>query len=413
VQAGASRECPTPDEDGDCHAPIDAGGDDCDDHDPTRYPGAPDNGPGAFVSQPFVAWSDIPYPFALAQGPDGAMHVLSCEGSGWYATERGGAWQFLALPTNAPSAAWCTLWVDGDGLHVAYVDKGSGTRISYAHHPGLDSAATAWVSELAASGTNIAGLDLWRAGGRTWLSYVQSSHAIMLAERGDGAWQAERIADIQGYAYLMLAGDAEGEPWLLTSRLQDIYANAFFTSRTDGRFTDTQLSTDATSWMSFALAKHHAGEPELAFQYSRHGSYGPPGHFSRVESHHLTASGWQQAVVDDAFWPDCMDLGVGPDGVVHLGMVGHASNDANDGAVREFRAYQRSEGRWSSDHAEALDDRPLGSVCGVYVDRTGAITVFAPTDQQTVFVSNRGVPDGIDQNCDGVDGLAGDDPGYP
>jgi hypothetical protein len=411
VHSGGARVCPTPDEDGDCHAPIEAGGDDCDDHDPTRYPGAPDNEPGEYSSQPFVAWSDIPQPFAVAQGPDGAMHVLSCDGSGWYATELSGAWQFLALPENAPAATtWCHLWVDSDGLHVAYIDKGS-SRLFYSRHPGLDSAAAPWVSEVTVNPVGLGTLDLWRAGGRTWFGYVQTSDAIMLAERGDdGEWRSERVADIPGAAYLTLSGAADGEPWILTNRLEDIYANAFFTSRSESGITDTQLSTDATSWMALAIARYHAGEPELAFQYSRHGNYGPPGRFSRVESHHLTPSGWQQTVVDDAFWPDCMDIGVGPDGVVHLAMAGHASNE--DGVARELRSYQRSGGTWTRDHAETLDDQPVGSTCGVYVDRTGAVTVFAPNEQQVVFVSNRGLPDGIDQNCDGVDGLAGAGSGY-
>jgi hypothetical protein len=407
-----ARDCPANDADGDCQAPLDDGGSDCDDADPSVHPGALDNGPrDAFRTEIFAAWEDIPYPFCLTTDRQGALHVLAADGSGFYATNRSGTWQRLTLAGDPPRSGYCILLADQDGLHVLYGEGVFDGPTYFASHPGLRDPDAPFTHEMLTDDSRVLATALWRSPrGRTWAAYLSETNGVMVAERAGGSWQHEHVADLPGWGSLELSGSDDGEPWLLTSRFRDIYSETFFSERIDGAWTSQQLSADATSFANLALAQQHSGVPELAFQYSRHGDYGPPGRFSRVEYGTRTGGDWDTSVVDDALWVDCMDIGVDASGVLRLAVVGHG--DQTGGSARELRVFEKRDAGWARSQSFEVDNAPPGGFCRLFVDSSGSITLVAANEQSELGATdNRSDPDGIDQNCDGVDGVDADGDG--
>jgi hypothetical protein len=409
----APDPCPQVDADGDCQAPFAEGGEDCDDADPSMHAGAADNGPGeSFRSELIRAWTDLPYPFCWALDPTGALHLLSVDGSGFYTTNRSGRWETTTLSQAAFEADYCVLFVDRSGVHLLYGDQFGAGPLLYANHPGLEDASAPFSREtVAADLSRILSVQLWRsANGRLWGAFLDEGRGVKVAERTDQGWVVEHVGSLPGWGSLALSGSHDGEPWLLTNRLRDIFAEPFFSERSAGAWAERQLAVDATSWMNLAIARHHGGAPELLVQYSRHGNYGPAGRFSRVEYHTRRGETWESTVVDAEFWVDCMDIGLDGRGRLRAGVLGHA--DQTEGAPRELRIYEQRAGGWLRTHRTELDHLRLGSVCSVYLDSAGAVTVVAPNDEDELRqVDNRSTPDGIDQNCDGVDGVDADGDG--
>jgi hypothetical protein len=405
------RECPASDADGDCRAPLDEGGDDCNDADPQVFPGALDNGPSnSFRKETFAAWDEVPYPFCLTTDRQGALHVLATDGSGFYATNRSGTWQRLTLAGDAPRAGepgYCVLFADQDGLHLLY----GGSALDFASHPGLGDPDAPFTHETMTDDRRVLAAALWRSPrGRTWAAYLSEGTGVMAAERTAGSWQHEFVGALPGWGFLELSGSDDGEPWLLTSRFRDIFAEAFFSERIDGSWTNEQLNADATSFMNLALAQRHAGVPELAVQYSRHGSYGPPGRFSRVEYETRSDGDWATSVVDDAIWVDCMEIAVDARGVVRLAIVGHG--DQSEGSARELRVFEKREASWARSQSFEVDHAPSGGFCRLSIESSGSVTLVVANEQsELVAIDNRSEPDGIDQNCDGVDGVDADGDG--
>ena len=413
-----ARDCPVSDADGDCHAPSDEGGKDCDDADPSVHPGALDNGPSdAFRTEIFAAWEDIPYPFCLTMDRQGALHVLAADGSGLYATNRSGTWQWLSLAGDPPrtgtlpQTGYCSLFADQDGLHLLYGRGINEGPTFFASHRGLRDPDATFVHETLTDDDGIIAWALWRSPqGRTWAAYLGGTSGVVAAERTSGGWQHEHVGELPGWGSLRLSGSDDGEPWLLTNRNRDIYDEAFFSERIDGSWTSEQLSVDSTSFMELALAQRHTGVPELAFQYSRHGAYGPPGRFSRVEYGTRNGGNWDTTVVDDAIWVDCMDIGVDASGVLRLAIVGHA--DQTEGSARELRIFEKRDGGWVRSQSYDVDHAPPGGFCRLFVDSSGSVTLVAANEQSELGVTdNRSDPDGVDQNCDGVDGVDADGDG--
>jgi hypothetical protein len=406
------RNCPASDADGDCQAPLDEGGNDCDDADPSVHPGAPDNGPSdAFRTEIFAAWEDIPYPFCLTMDRQGALHVLAADGSGFYATNRSGRWERLTLAGDPPRSGYCFLVADQDGLHLLYGEGTYDGPTFFATHPGLRDPDAPFSHETLTDDDRIYTTTLWRSRtGRTWAAYISETSGLMVAERTGASWQHEPIADFPGGGSLRLSGSDDGEPWLLTGGIREFYSEAYFSERIDGSWTTKTLNVDATSFMNIALAQHHSGVPELAFQYSRHGTYGPPGRFSRVEYGTRNGGDWDTTVVDDAIWVSCMDIGVDPNGVLRLAIVGHA--DQAEGSARELRIFEKGDAGWARSGGFEVDHVPTGSFCRPFVDSSGSVTLVAASEQNQVGVTgNRSDPDGVDQNCDGVDGMDADGDG--
>jgi hypothetical protein len=412
-RSGPHRDhCPAGDSDGDCQAPLAEGGEDCDDNDASTHAGAADNGPGeSFRSELIRAWADLPYPFCWAADPTGALHLLGADGSGFYATNRSGRWETTTLGLEPFKEEYCALFVDGSGLHVLYGERFKEGALLYAHHPGLEDPGAPFIRETVTLTNRILSRQLWRSpGGRLWVAYLDDGQGVKVAERTDGGWLLEHVASLPGWGSLALSGSQDGEPWLLTNRLRDIFAEPFFSERSAGAWSDRLLAVDATSWMNLAIARYHQGAPELLVQYSRHGSYGPAGRFSRVEYHTQRERTWESAVVDAELWVDCMDIGVDRQGRLRAGILGHA--DQAEGTPRELRIYEQRAGGWFRTHRAELDHLPFGSTCSVYLDSAGAVTVIGANDALELRqADNRSPPDGIDQNCDGVDGVDADGDG--
>jgi hypothetical protein len=411
--SAAGGSCPESnrDRDGDCQAPLAEGGTDCDDSDAAVHPGAPDNGPGStFDRQVIDDWQALPFPFCVTMDRYGALHILGGDGKGLYTTNRSGAWERFALEREPPTG-YCSLFVDDDGLHVVYGDGTYDPPTSYAHHPGALEPGAAFSHEVLTNDSNVQASDLWRSrGGRTYVAYLSAARGVMVAERREGGWVEERVGELPGWGDLALSGSDEGEPWLLTNRLRDIYAEPFFSARSGGVWTDRKLAEGATSSMELALAEHHQGNPELAFQYSRHGNYGPPGRFSRIEQHTVENGNFEGSIVDDQFWPDCMSIATDERGVLRLALLGHG--EQTDGSARELRVHEKRNGSWKRAIREELDHARSGASCWLFFDAAGAVTaVAANDDEQLVQAHNRSAPDGIDQNCDGVDGVDADGDG--
>jgi hypothetical protein len=81
-------------------------------------------------------------------------------------------------------------------------------------------------------------------------------------------------------------------------------------------------------------------------------------------------------------------------------------------SARELRVYEKQGGRWNRAIREVLHPARNGASCWLFFDATGAVTVVAANeDEQLVQLHNRSAPDGIDQNCDGVDGVDADGDG--
>lgn len=408
--SSAPSDCPEGDRDGDCQASLAEGGPDCDDSDPTVHAGAPDNGPGSTFHQQIINdWQALPHPFCLTMDRYGALHLLGGDGMGFYTTDRSGAWQTFALEQDPPKG-YCNLFVDGEGLHLVYSDGTYEPPTSYAHHPGAQDPGAAFSHEVVTNDGRVQTWDIWRSlGGRTYIAYLSDASGVWVTERKDGGWVEELVGDLGGWGSLELSGSDEGEPWLLTNRLRDIYSEPFFSARSGGVWTDQKLAEGATSFMELALAEHHQGVPELAFQYSRHGNYGPPGRFSRIEQRTAQNGSFAGTVVDEQFWPDCMSIAT-VNGIVRLALVGHG--EQTEGSARELRVYERRDGSWKRSTREEIDHARALASCWLFFDASGALTtVLANDDEQLVQTHNRSAPDGIDQNCDGVDGVDADGDG--
>jgi hypothetical protein len=105
-----------------------------------------------------------------------------------------------------------------------------------------------------------------------------------------------------------------------------------------------------------------------------------------------------------------MDVGSDENGLTRVALLGHG--DQAEGSARELRVYEKHRDRWVRSQREELDHAPPLAFCFMDIDRAGAVTmVVADENDRVTQIGNRSQPDGIDQNCDGVDGIDADGDG--
>ncbi len=188
------------DGDGDGHASIATGGDDCEDADAGIHPGAPGD---AWTIETVDAGGDLVPPTSLARGAGGVLGVAYREGVDddlLYATDAGGAWAIETVDSDGDTGHDPSLDLDAAGdAHVAYQDR-TLHDLRYATN-----ASGAWEAEIVVDG-DLAGffspeyepsLQVDGAGDVQvcWDDWLL--HDLWHGQRAAGVWTTELVEAVQ------------------------------------------------------------------------------------------------------------------------------------------------------------------------------------------------------------------------
>jgi len=395
-QPQATAPC---DQDGDGHQSLACGGDDCNDLDPNVFPGAPDLNAvaGAFLIAPGIEEAHMSTPgirtgTSLAVDRVGVVRVAYNTLSGiHYAVHPAAVWQIevvdgLGIGTPA-------LGSDESGQpHAAYCSK-SGLR----HATRVDGG---WTSELVDSECKGAPALFVEPGGALHLAYP-ASDGIHYASNRSGGWLTDRVdangSDIAngsdyGRPVVSIVATTSGVPHLVYASLlgaQEAWRHA---TGTPGAW---QLETLATFRSYGAVALDREGAP--AVLYAAGG----------VQYAHQQGAQWDSSVVTPSAWAWSCWLAFDAADRAHVAFL-----DTNYGL--QYAVHDAS--GWPLVPALAEYSAELGASFAL----DGAATAHVVTPEgrfddtlMLIYATNRHLePDGIDQNCDGVDGVDGDHDGH-
>ena len=383
--------------DSDGLAAADCGGGDCDDSDPAR--GGPDtNGiVGDWRATIAVQWDgpkdDSRDTVDLVLDDGGAAHVLV---AGTYATNRTGAFVMESI-TGSKSHWWGkpALGVAAGVVHASFVDDAG---VTYARR-----ADGVWTQQRIADvegGDSSLALD---ATGRPWIAYV-SPAGLRLAHLAEQGWSQSQLFTAQSTESMFavaLAFDSTGQAHIVSPTCRDTECRVEYGRVVDGQWTPELVGT-AQSIRAIAFALDTLDQPHVAFS-SAAGS-GPSLYYAR-----RTASRWSVSPVDGGGWSS-VDLAVSESRVELVSQAGGIAHvTLQDGAV-------------------VPDSRVTTATTGALCDCWGGVAIAAGRDGSThiafsgfnyslgthAYYSNDRtiLPDGVDQNCDGVDGIDADSDGF-
>lgn len=383
--SGGTSAC---DGDGDGFAGPDCGGPDCVDADPTIHPGARDTniGVGPWVVTRVLENipGDVRGKPAIFVEPSGAVHVAHGEDGLRYATNRSGAWTNTLVDTTSRGAP--SLAVDGAGtVHLAYPTFGgvfyaSGSGDSWAVES-VDGTAT----EAPALALDDAGRPhvLYATGEALRLvrrvdqgfvevaAFPGASSAPSLLATGQGRWAAcfSRDRGANGPELELVTGPDESGSW----------TESVVSPSGPGPF--TSLTRDAAGALHIGLALH-----------------------TGIQHAEQVNGAWASELVTPSYPFSGFSLAADP---VTPGRL-HLVHD--DQGVHHAR---REGGVWTDTVVV-----PFGYGASLAVDADGALHLahsgFAfDVSTYVDYVTNRALlPDGVDQNCDGVDGVDADQDGF-
>lgn len=379
------------DHDADGHEAPSCGGDDCDDEDPTVFPGAPDTnvGTGPWVAERILENipGDVRGQPSIAIEEGGAIHVTHGEAGLRHVTNRTGTWveQMIDPDADGPTS----MKVDARGvIHVSYI---SPAGLRHATDAGGD-----WVVatiDEAASGASSLALD---GLGTPHLLYAASGAAHLLRLDPDG-WTS-LIAVDGGAGAPSLAVAADGSVHATFSAVTGSDSGVWYMKSPDAAGDwSVELVAPGSPVVSTSLALDPAGSAHIAFSFAKDGANGL--------RHATNESGaWTTELVDDSdvVWSASLAASPTQTGLLH---IGYESFDVAHAV--------RSGGVWSLSTAS-----PPGHGVSLALDPDGAVHLahsgFSFTVETFVnHVTNRAVvPDGVDQSCDGVDGVDADHDGH-
>ncbi len=377
------------DEDGDGHPALFCGGDDCQDDDPAIYPGARDSNVGVGPWLKTRVMENIPGDSrgqpAIFVEPSGFVHLAHSSVGLRYASDRSGTWSAEVVDPAAKGNP--SLAVDSAGtVHMSYFADG-------ALHHAMGSAG-AW---------NIETIDD-TATGESSLALGALERPVMLYPAADGIRYAERKPD-GWHVVLIFAGDTAAPSLHIAGGLSASFAAAN-TGAGDGVWVGRYNEAEA-AWGFELIA---AGSPVASTSIARDVSgalYVAYSLLQRPLGPHVASSvggGWSTEPVGDGQVAWSVSVATSP---AFPGRVNLAYDDlVIRYAVREGGTWQVSSTA-TTGYTPSLALDADGAAHLTYSDFSFSVETFVD------YLTDRAViPDGIDQNCDGVDGLDEDQDGY-
>jgi hypothetical protein len=397
--APAQTQAPEPcDQDRDAYQSLACGGDDCNDLDPNVFPGAPDLNAvaGAFLIAPGIEETHMAAPgrtgTSLAVDRVGVVRMAYNALSGiHYAFQPAATWQIEVIDSLGKGMP--ALGLDElDQPHAAYCSQ-SGLR----HATRLESG---WTSELVDTECRGAPSLFVAPNGTLHLAYP-ASDGIRYASNRSGGWLTDRVdangSDIAngsdyGRPIISIVATASGVAHLVYASLlgiQDVWRH---TVGTPGAW---QLETLATFKSYGAVALDREGVP--AVLYSAGG----------VQYAYQQGDQWVSAVVNPSAWAWSCWLAFDAADRSHVAFL-----DSNYGL--QYAVHDAS--GWPLVPALAAYSAQIGASFALDAAATAHVVTSVGRFDDTlelVYATNRRLqPDGIDQNCDGVDGVDGDRDGH-
>jgi len=399
-QPQAAEPC---DQDRDSHQSLACGGDDCNDLNLSVFPGALDLNAvaGVFSFGPEIEEAHMSTPgmrtgTSLAVDRVGVVRVAYNALSGiHYAFLPGATWQIEVVDSLGTGTPTLGLAESGQP-HVAYCSQ-SGLR----HATRLDSG---WTSELVDSECKGAPALSLAPGGALHLAYP-AGDGIRYASNRNGGWITDHVdangSDIAdgtdyGRPVISIVATASGVPHLVyATSLGAVWRHA---SGAPGAWQFETLAATKRAYGMVALDRDGA----LAVLYSAADSSAPGVHYA-----HQQGAQWVSSVVDPTALAWSSWLAFDVTNQLHVAFL-----DTNYG----LKYGVRDASGWPL--VPALADYTAQIGASFALDR--AATAHVVTSQGRfddtlvlVYATNRRLqPDGIDQNCDGIDGVDGDHDGH-
>ena len=396
------------DADGDGHASVGSGGDDCDDDAPAVYAGAPDPLDG-FCGQWIPGWVDevlddsthnAPFMQAVDVDADGAVHVAYVDhelDTISYATNAGGAWVVDLINTEpyVMNSAQALVVDDAGAVHINYRSAG----VTYTTNAG-----GVW-SFVHVDPDGYQSDMVMDASGALHLAYSRSGGDLYYATNAGGDWQTEAV-DTETYTDLgqAIAVGPDGVIHILyrNNQTNDLgYAHGV-----SGAWTRDQVPAPTeVGGYTLGLDVDSAGVLHMA--------YSEAGGESATRYGRLDGGAWSFELIDaQASSSGFVQLALAPDGTIHV-----AYQLLIDTYDRVLRAANRGAGgAWTVAVVADPSSLDANGSLGLAVDPFGVQHLtysdwWGVHHAASADCALMGGPE--DADCDGADGTDADGDGYP
>ncbi len=359
---------PTCDDDGDLdgHVAIACGGDDCDDTDPATHAGADDV---AVSTDWTLQWIDDAYADSIDVEIDntGFVHLFYSDGRLMEATDESGEWTTEFIDHgNALSAALAT----DESTHIAFEGKARDL------HYGTNAAgawAARWLDKTWTSSMSISlALD---STGRPHVAY-ENGALYYTSSSLPGSWPIEEVAD---FAWrLSLAVDRDDEP-----HVAYVDDDLFYASREGDRWTIETIEpgSEGNGGADVGLVLDAADVAHVSYA-------------AWPEVRYATNAGGQWRTETAVPHCDYGSLAIDVRGFAHIACHDPEGDDLDYAT--------NASGAWVNEIVDT--EGRTGFRTSIRVHEGVVHVGYYEIDGNDVLYARRVTPDGVDQDCDGVDG---------
>lgn len=370
------------DADGDRFASEASGGRDCDDTDPEVNPAASDGGtPGsASIDSEWTAnWTSV------ASAPDGttwAIYGLIPDTDGtvrcnlYVANDASGTWSPSSLEGSESSGCVADVAVSPAGnVWVAWIRSGTGLRFAERDGSGTFSPVTV------AAGASGSMKILAGADGEPAVVF-ESGNVLSVARRTAATWTTETVSSATPVYGLDAAMDADGA--VHVAWVEEGSDDVLYSTNASGSWRTETVGADADLWHP-AMGLAPDGTPHVAY-FVESGSQSILTHATR------TSGTWATEDVATVNSATALSLAVDGAGGLHL-----AYSYSYYGSALLYSVRTAGAGGWSS--SNLVPDGGTDVDVAIGVDGT---VHFSHRDGGNVLHAWMALPDGVDNDCDGV-----------